>query len=119
LFLQSRKALRFAIAFALQGGPIKTAEATARTLFAEINADTHPQNVIEATQSVDSDFKSGRPALIALANRFSWVSGVVIVLVLAGFFTALAASIYFMFPFTTFFAGVLALILLYLIFDSL
>jgi hypothetical protein len=119
LFLQSRKAMRFAIAFALQGGPIKNAEATARSLFAEISADTHPQNVIEATQSVDSDFKAGRPALIALANRFSWVSGVVIVLVLAGFFSALAASIYFMFPFTTFFAGVLALILLYLIFDSL
>lgn len=119
LFLQSRKAMRFAIAFALQGGPIKTAEASARTLYDEISADTHPQDVIEATQSIDSDFKAGRPALIAFANRFSWVSGVVIVLVLAGFFTALAASIYFMFPFTTFFAGVLALILLYLIFDSL
>jgi hypothetical protein len=57
--------------------------------------------------------------LIALANRIPWVSGAVIILVLAGFFTILAASIYFMFPFTQFFAGVLALMLLYLIFDSL
>jgi hypothetical protein len=118
-FLQSRKALRFALAYALQGGPVKNAEATARTLFGEIMANTHPQDVLEADQSVGGDFKAGRPALIALANRFSWVSGVVIVLVLAGFFTALAASIYFMFPFTQFFAGVLALVLLYLIFDSL
>jgi hypothetical protein len=118
-FFQSRKAIRFAVAFASQGSPVKTADTTARALFAEITADTHPQNVIEASQSVDSDFKAGRPALIALANRFAWLSGVGIFLVLAGFFTVLAASIYFMFPFTTFFAGVLALMLLYLIFDSL
>jgi hypothetical protein len=118
-FLQSRKAIRFAVAFALQGGAVKNAESTARTLYGEITADTHPQDVIEASKSIDSDFKSGRPALIALANRIPWVSGAVIILVLAGFFTVLAASIYFMFPFTQFFAGVLALMLLYLIFDSL
>jgi hypothetical protein len=107
------------LAYALQGGPLTTAETTARTLYSEILANTHPYDVLEANKSFDGDFKAGRPALIALANRFSWVSGVVIILVLAGFFTALAASIYFMFPFTQFFAGVLALILLYLIFDSL
>ncbi len=118
-FLESRKAIRFAIAFALQGGPIKTADATARALYSEITTDTHPQDVMEATQSIDSDFKAGRPALIALANQFSWVSGMVIMLVLAGFFTILSASIYFLFPFTNFFAGVVALGLLYLIFDSL
>jgi hypothetical protein len=118
-FLQSRLAMRFALAFALRGGPVNEAETTARALYAQITADTHPKDVLEATQAVDSDFKAGRPALIAFANRFSWVSGVAIILVLAGFYTALAASIYFMFPFTTFFAGLLALILLYLIFDSL
>jgi hypothetical protein len=118
-FLESRKAIRFAIAFALQGSPIKTSETTARTLYADIVADTHPQDVIEASASLDSDFKGGRPALVALANQFSWVGGIVIFLVLAGFFTILAATIYFVFPFTTFFAGVLALALLYLIFDSL
>jgi pimeloyl-ACP methyl ester carboxylesterase len=118
-FVESRKAIRFATAFAVQGSPIKTAEATARALFAEISADTHPQDVIEASQAIDSDFKGGRPALVAWANQFSWVGGVGIVFVLAGFFTILAASIYYIFPFTTFFAGVLALALLYLIFDSL
>jgi hypothetical protein len=118
-FLESRKAIRFAVAFALQGGPIEAAESTARTLFNEISADTHPQDVIEASASFDSDFKGGRPALVALANQFSWVSGIFIVLVLAGFFTVLSASIYFMLPFTQFFAGVLGLFFLYLIFDSL
>jgi hypothetical protein len=118
-FLESRKAIRFALAFALQGSPIKTAEATARSLYAEISADTHPQDVIEATVGIDSDFKGGRPAFVALANQFSWVGGIVIFLVLAGFFTILSASIYFIFPFTTFFAGVVGLVLLYLIFDSL
>jgi hypothetical protein len=118
-FLESRKAIRFAIAFAMQGSPIETAEAISRTLFTEITADTHPQDVIEASGSIDSDFKGGRPALVALANQFSWVSGIAIVLVLAGFFTILSASIYFVLPFTTFFAGVLGLFFLYLIFDSL
>ena len=118
-FLESRKAIRFAVAFALQNSPITSAQATARSLFDDISADTHPQNVIEASHAQDSDFKGGRPALIALANQFSWVGGIVMMLVLAGFFTILAASIYFIFPFTTFFAGVLALCLLYIIFDSL
>jgi hypothetical protein len=118
-FLESRKATRFATAFALQGGAVKGAETIAQALFNEIKADTHPTDVLEASQSISSDFKAGRPALVALANRFSWISGIGIVLVLAGFFTILSAVIYFTFPFTTFFAGVVALGLLYLIFDSL
>ena len=118
-FFESRKAIRFAVAFALQGSPVKTAETTARTLFGEISADTHPQDVLESSAGIDSDFKGGRPALVALANQFAWVGGIGIFLVLAGFFTILAAAIYYVFPFTTFFAGVLGLLLLYLIFDSL
>lgn len=118
-FLDSRKAIRFAVAYALQGSPVATAEATARTLFSEITADTHPQDVIEASAAVDSDFKGGRPALVAMANQFSWVSGIFIILVLAGFFTILSAAILFILPLTKFFAGVLGLFLLYLIFDSL
>jgi pimeloyl-ACP methyl ester carboxylesterase len=118
-FFDSRKATRFATAFALQGSPVDAAEATAQTLFNEIKADTHPTDVLEASQAVASDFKAGRPALVSLANRFSWVSGIVIMLVLASFFTILSAAIYFTFQFTTFFAGVVALGLLYLILDSL
>lgn len=118
-FLESRKATRFATAFALQGSAVHEAEMIAHTLFNEIKSDTHPTDVIEASQAISSDFKAGRPALVALANRFSWVSGLVIFLILAGFFTILSAVIYFTFPFTTFFAGVVALGLLYLIFDSL
>lgn len=117
--LESREASEFAVAFCLQDTSRPAVSAATQGLFGRIRDQIAPDQVAAATAVADGDFRPGKPAFAALANRFVWISWGVLALALAGFITVGAFGFWLFTPIGPVTSTLLSVLVVYWILDSL